>query len=238
MGAAERIAKNKYPEQVREELKKKVKRTEAWFLDLDDNLAPSPAKKIVKKAIGTKYYSPDYLKWLAETGWASWKKGKEAETEGWRDYVERFLDEGARKEVKEMFKPEEVEKSFYPGVEEWGRLISRKAEVYLISRNIEEVVEAYATALGRRGISLQGIFPEAYKKEEAIKQFIEQQPKLRLYGIDGDSQEEGKMIEVLKGKIVLGIYSMGYPTEGIDERFDFGVSREDRSGLVEITERD
>ena len=213
-----------------EELRKRTGAVQTWFFDLDDNHADSPAKKIAKRAIGTNHFSPRYVGWCAKTAWKLAQKGKVAESETWRDYVDSFLrGEEALEYVRRLFTPESARKSLYSGVEDFCGLVSG-AERFYVTRNIAEVAEAYAGALG-----FNGFFPESDNKEGVVEEYVRRNSHVVRFGVGGDSDKDAAMIDVLRfyDKEVLGFYSMDKPNDEVHPKFDFYVSK-DRSGLVEL----
>src|SRR3989344_4423125 len=188
-----------------EELRKRTGAVQTWFFDLDDNHADSPAKKIAKLALGTNHFSPRYVGWCAQTAWKLVQKGKAAESETWRDYVNSFLrSEGALEEVRRRFTPESARESLYSGVEDFCRLVSG-AERFYVTRNIAEIAEAYAGALG-----FNGFFPELDNKERVVEEYVRRNSHVVRFGVDSDSEEDAAMINVLRfyNKEVFGFYSM------------------------------
>ncbi len=212
-------------------LRQLVRSVQTWFFDLDDNHAPSPAKQIVKKAIGTSHFSPKYLQWCASTALQLAWRGKAAESAAWKDYVNVFLrNEKTLAEVQKLFTPEYSRQSLYPGVEEFCGLVS-KAQRFYVTRNIAEVVSAYASAL-----KFNGFFPESDHKEKVVEDYLKKHPLIQRYGVEGDSEEDGTMIEVLQfyEKDVLSFYSMVNPKVGNQNiRFEYVIPK-DRTGLVKI----
>lgn len=226
----EELSRNISTEELRGDLKRKVNSAQIWLCDLDDNHAPSPAKAMAKRAMGTSYFSPKYLAWAASTGIALAAKGKEAETEMWQKYVDLFLrDREALAEIENFFDQERVKQSLYQGVEEFFRLLP--VPRYYVTRNIAEVARAYAAFL-----EFRGSIAEAVNKEKAVEKIVRESPFIDIYGVDGDSEEDGVMIDVLKHyrKEVVSFQSMNAPDwEKVDRRFDYAVSK-DRTSLVDI----
>lgn len=213
-----------------EDLENRTRAVQTWFFDLDDNHANSPAKMIAKQAIGTNHFSPRYAWWCARTAWQLARKGKAAESETWRDYVNSFLRSGeALEEARRRFTPESAKQSLYPGVEDFCRLVSGAHRFY-VTRNIAEVVEAYVSALG-----LNGSFPESADKGRVVEEYVQKNPHVVRFGVDGDSEEDVAMIDVLQfyHREVLGLYSMDRPNNEMNPKFDVFVSK-DRSGLVSL----
>ena len=212
-------------------LRQRVRSVQTWFFDLDNNHAPSPAKTIAKRAIGTSHFSPKYLQWCASTALKLAQKGKAAESEAWKEYVNLFLrNDEARAEVEQLFTPEYALQSLYPGVEKVCGLISG-AQRFYVTRNIAEVVSAYASAL-----KFNGFYPEADDKGKLVEIYVKKNPQIQVYGVEGDSEEDIAMIDVLEfyKKDVVSFYSTNCPKgEGIETRFDYSIDK-DRTGLVRL----
>jgi hypothetical protein len=225
VGAKGDLVKGHYFENKRT-LNDKLKSVDMWFMDLDDNHAPSPAKIIAKRGWGVrKREFLTYLLWCLGTGSALLDGQKGAESKRWKKYVGEFLqDEEARIKVGDLFTPEVVQKSLYPGVEEFCR--GRGFRTY-VTRNISEVAAAYA-----RFLDFGNMITEAYDKGKAIENFLVEKPWIKKVGIEGDSEEDGEMISVAKrrGLEIVSIYSMDKPGE-MDSRFDYAVSKS-RMGLL------
>lgn len=222
-------------------LRERVYSAQKWFMDLDDNHTPSPAKVIAKRAIGTSHFDLAYVQWAAGTAWALAIQGKASESTRWQAYVDSFLrTPKALEEVKKQFKPESL--TFYPGVVQWCRLVTDcNARLYYVSRNIAEVVLNYTTALDiqSNGIIDMWYHGEVFNKAEFVKQHSFRHPLPSYYhptfGVDGDSAEDGDMIDVIRQHRVpvVGIQSMNSPRDHLDPRFDYAVSK-DRRGLVKL----
>lgn len=209
-------------------LKEKTLEAQVWFFDLDENHA-FPAKEIVKKAIGTKKSSPQYISWCLQAMFYSAIKGKKAESKLWKKYVNNFLRRcSSRDEIKRIFTTRKALWSLHSGVQEFCSRVS-KAKRYYVTRNIEEIASVYSSAL-----KFDGYFAEADKKYLIAEQFIITNPEVNFYGIDGDSEEDGEIIDVIKhyNKSLISFYSCKNQ-KNIDDRFDFFTSR-DRTALVEL----
>lgn len=213
------------------QLKLRAFSVQAWFVDLDDNLCDSPAKDIAKNAVGTSHFSLPYLSWAFHTALQLARHGKKAESETWNAYVQHFLrSPEALDEVQKRFTPATARQSLYSGVLELYPIFSHTASCHLVTRNIKEVADAYTQAL-----RFDGNFPEAENKGRVVEDFILKNPTLNYFGVDGDSQEDAEMIDVLKfhGRKTLGIYSMRSHRETLHPSFDVGVSK-NRTGLVSL----
>lgn len=209
-------------------ISKQMHHADVWFFDLDDNHAPSPAKAIAKRAVGTHYLSPQYILWCAGTAFALATKGKAAESERWTRYVNRFLrKEDALQRIREMFSPEQVVPMLYPGVADYVRALQHK-HCFYVTRNIAEVADAFAQVLG-----IPHSFPETMKKEHIVENFVAQHHETLHFGVDGDSDEDAAMIDILRHhkKYVVGVYSMDSKYGHLNQLFDIATSK-DRTTLV------
>lgn len=213
------------------ELQHRIYAAQVWFFDLDDTQANSPGKEVIRAAIGTHHYSPQYLLWLAGTGLKALGRKKQWVSSSWQQYVNTFLrSEPARAEVLEKFDLETVRSSLYQGVQSFCDCVSH-SQRYYVSRNIKEIVESYAYVLG-----FDGFFYEAFQKGKVVEDFIRQNPALQRYGVEGDSEEDGEMIDLLtfyrKEIISLQVMKSLQP-EKMDSRFEYALGRDHR-GLVEL----
>jgi len=216
-------------EEARRLLRERIQRAQVWFFDLDDNHAYSPAKTIAKNATGTSYLSPTYLLWCMTTAWALFREGKNAECRTWEKYITTFLqDTDVRRRIREQWSPEMVQQSLYPGVQDFCSEVSHAWRLY-VTRNIEEVAEAFAEAL-----DFEKYVAEAGAKERIVEHFVREHPGFDSYGVEGDSECDGMMAEVLRfyNKDVIAICSMDKPREPV-RMFDVSVSK-NRQGLVDI----
>lgn len=219
-------------EEARSLLRQRIQHAQVWFFDLDDNHAYSPAKIIAKQATGTSYVSPTYLLWCMTTAWALLTDGKGAECRTWEKYIATFLyDADTRNKLREQWSPDVVSKSLYPGVQDFCREVSHAWRLY-VTRNIAEVAEAFAETL-----HFTGYVPEAGAKEHVVERFVRQHPGFDVYGVEGDSECDGAMADVLRfyNKEVIAICSMDKPREPA-RVFDVSVSK-NRKGLVDLLQR-
>jgi len=220
-------------------LKDRFQGIRVWFSDLDETDADSPAKRIVKRAIGTNYFDPKYLGWCLNTAFSLSLNGKSAESITWMRYVNNFLrTKGSIDKVKNFFTEEVVKASLYPGVEEFYSLMdsfSTAVDKYYLTRNIAEVAQAYAQVLG-----FNGFFSETEDKCKIVEKFIKDHPEILRYGFAGDSLEDEEAVDVLnhylhQGTIesVVTLYRGDKPIEEKMKKFLVQVPK-DRTGLVEI----
>ncbi|HII89380.1 TPA: hypothetical protein HA253_07350 [Candidatus Woesearchaeota archaeon] len=212
-----------------QDLRRRTGAVQTWFFDLDDNHAPSPAKFLVRRAAGTHHLSPAYLQWCLKTAISWVQKGKKAESGCWEAYKERFLGTPqAEQELPLLLSLKRAGETLYPGVREFCSLVAG-AERYYVTKNIPLVAELYATMQ-----RFDGYFADAARKERAVEQYLVGHPWIERYGVDGDSEDDGAMVDILRWykKEVLSFYSQDEPDDTtFDSRFSVAVSK-NRKSLV------
>lgn len=217
------------------ELVKRILATDICVSDLDDTDAESPAK-IVAKDFRHYGINPAYWYWLVKAGINHSLDGKRSESDSWKEFAKRFLrNKDELERVKNIFTPEKVRSTLYPGVEEFYDLLPREAIKAYVTRNIQEIALAYADILG-----ITAIWPKQYDKFETIKQIFEKSRTKKRWLVKGDSEEDLEMLSFLKfqkvhGKIddVIGIY---VTDEKLNPKFDVNLFR-DYTGLVRLMKR-
>jgi hypothetical protein len=212
-------------------LMSRLSSVEVWFCDLDDNHAKSPAKYFARNAVGTSYFSKDFICWCSRTGIDLARRGKSAHSDTWREYIDLFLrSDKALEEVERIFNPKTAGNYLYPGVKSFCSITRDSgAKRHYVTRNIAEVAKSFA-----RYLSFDGYRAEAFEKGEVVKEFIARFPQFQSFGVDGDSDEDGDMIDTLRsaGKDVFSVYTMKERKEKLaDSRFDVFTSKS-RLGLV------
>ena len=224
------IAEGKSRREVIQTLQARVAAAQVWFFDLDDNHAPSPAKRIAYNQVGTSFFDPRFINWALRSGLpAKLDKGKESQA--WEKYVDSFLQsDAAVEEIKRIFDSKSVRKSLYSGVQDFVHHVSDVPGFY-VTRNIAEVAGAYASVL-----ALDGVFETADDKGKIVEKYLQEHPSIQMIGVDGDSQEDAEMVEVAKfyRVDVVSFYSMDRPEKSrMNPLFDYAVSKE-RTTLVKI----
>ncbi|MAF99529.1 MAG: hypothetical protein CMH61_02855 [Nanoarchaeota archaeon] len=211
------------------DLVQRVKGVGPWLFDLDDNHARSPAKSIVRQAIGTDHLSPRYLSWAMRTLSELVRNGKAAESQAWEQYVDSFLQtERAKREIEFLVQPKVMNQALYTGVKDFCREVRSSTKFY-ITRNIAQVANAYATYLG-----LDGAVAEVNDKGRQAELMVLGHPFVEHFGVSGDSDEDVAMVEEIQvmDQNVISLYSMAKPGD-IHPTFDYGVSK-DLTALVEL----
>lgn len=217
-------------------LKEQILQSDVCLSDLDDTDARSPAKKIVYdrlKSLGVIH--PSFWSWCARTGYKLLLKGKSAESEAWRDYVELFLgNPDEREKTRRKFTSEEVQRLLYPGVRELYATLPDGMYKSYFTRTIAEVAEIFGHFLG-----FDVVHHEIFDKEKATTQFVERNSHLKRYFVKGDSDEDTAMLNVLDfyrkhGRIdrIVSCYRADSPYT-TNKRFSINVGK-NYLGLVEI----
>jgi len=230
--ASDNIAGNKSIKDICGHIRKRIYGVPCWIFDLDDNHAKSPGKVLAKRAFGTKHYSPSYLSWCAKTAWSVLTKDKDAETKMWKQYFDKFLSgEPVREEIRRMMTTDFIRSSLYPGVEDFCSMVSESKRFY-VSRNLSEIVGAYADFFGFNGSCSLSL-----NKAEVVEEyFVRDRPHFQYLGVEGDSECDGEMAAALRfhGRDVFAILSSDKPVNGLDNTpFDINVSK-DRTSLVRL----
>ena len=230
VGVNDKLVEGKSRDTLVRDLIEKVGNIDAWFIDLDDNIAPSPAKKLAYGRVGTSIFSPKFIWWALSQG-ARAKFDKNRESVAWNAYVENFLrSDEALAEVARLYNERSARDSLYEGVQSFVESLHGR-DRFIVTRNIAEVAEAYKEAL-----CIEGTFSEADEKGKVVDRYLRAHPDVRMIGVEGDSKEDVQMICAAEelGVNVVSIYSMNKPNVSkIDQRFDYFVSK-DRSGLVNL----
>jgi len=218
-------------------LKQAILQADVCLSDLDGTDAESPAKYLAKLAVGIRgrYVNPRYVKWVVGSVGALTIKGRGAESERWKLYVDNFLrNEKTLGLVGEIITPDFIDNSLFPGVESLYKLIV--GDKFYFTRNIETVAKAYAQALG-----FNGTFSEVFDKPTTAERFVAANPQYKTYLIRGDSEEDQEMLLALRRQVkirsspvelVTGIY-VCKRGEDINLLFDINTSR-NQNGLVNL----
>ncbi|MFP4112423.1 MAG: hypothetical protein ACLFPQ_01810 [Candidatus Woesearchaeota archaeon] len=200
------------------------------FFDLDDNLAKSPAKIISKKAIGTNHFSPDYIFWCVETAISLFYSGKQAESEKWQKYADKFLfSDKSKSEIDELFTDEFIAETVYPSLKEYLSVLS--CHKCIVSRNILEITCKYMNFL-----EMDANYPEIYNKAQFVQNMITINPGIHNYLVEGDSCEDAEMIDRIRfyDEDCIGIQCMNsFDERKFDKNFDYAVSK-DRTAIKDL----
>jgi len=163
--------------------------------DLDDTDALSPAKKIgLDFGHFGKHFG--YWSWIFKTGIDYLSLGKNAESQSWKGFVERFLRNPQElQRIVDSLNPTQINSSLFSGVKEFYHGLSPQCYTAYITRNIQEVTSAYAKFLG-----ISETFSEAYDKRRVLENLVDSNPQHRRWIIKGDSDEDKEMLEYLRFK--------------------------------------
>lgn len=220
-------------------LKQQILNSDICISDLDDTDVPSSAKKLVYDSLRSiRILNPKFLSWYLRTGYKLLKKGKTAESETGKEYIELFLRNPRELErVKAKFTNERIQHWLYPGIQELYRTLPAKMYKIYFTRNIMELGETFARFLG-----FNQVIPEVFDKEKTTVQFIETHSQFKRYFVKGDSQEDEAILEALefykeKGKIesIISCYRADSPNK-MNKRFTVNLGK-NYFALVEILKR-
>ena len=157
-------------------LKEELNQADALITDLDGTIG-DPAKKIAiyDNLFNGRIFNPRFISWFIRTGIKYLKKGKEAETESWKEYINLFLQyQDELKEIEEKFSHDKISPLLYPGVERFFSLVPRHIHKTLMTKNITEVAIAFVDFL-----RIEEVIPEAFNKERETIRFLEENKDLR-----------------------------------------------------------
>ncbi len=230
VGIDDKYAAGRSRDDLIKEYREQIARTQTLFSDLDDTDADSPAKKLAYEAFGTRHFSPSYLLWAVGYGFPA-RGLKSREIPAWDHYASRFLNnQSVRDELGRRFTAEYARRLLYPGVEEfYAHFDPRQCKKIYLSRNLSEIVNAFAQALG-----FDASYPEERDKSKAIKRYLQQNLKVYFVTVKGDSAEDTPKVEEINWMArVLSIQVMKKPHDHFLPGFRFATSR-DQTGLVSL----
>ena len=218
-------------------LTEKIMSSDILISDIDGTDARSPAIDIVLRALTRRDYlsQHEFLAWVATTAYKLLRKGKDAYTETWLDFVEKFLRNPEELEkIKKKYTPEFIASTFYPGVLEFYRLLAKNIIKVYSTRNIKEIVDAYKEAA-----KFHEALPEQFDKVRALEDICNRYPNLRRLIIKEDYRGGEGVLEFLnymarKGAIdyFVSIYVASSPKD-INPKSDITIGR-DYTGLVNL----
>lgn len=181
------------------EFRERLEGADILLADLDETDAPSPAKKIARQIV-TKTLNLKSFAWLTQTVVAFLRNNQKAESGAWKNFLADFRQNKDFQKALREFTPQEALRVSYPGVLEFYNSLSCP-KVY-VSRNVSEVVSAFAQAFG-----FSQIFTEQFNKIEALPQIFQSYPDVKTIIVRGDSEEDGEVVRFLekKGKNVVSV---------------------------------
>jgi len=197
--------------------------------DIDDCVGPSPAKEIAFGKLKEPAYlvNPKFLLWCGLTGFKLATKGKSAESETWKQFIEYFLRDPAElRKITSEYTRESIPERLYPNVQRFYGLLPNGMTKIFLSRNIAPVCDAYGLALG-----FSDVWAEQFDKKTSIERVMSLYPECKSYLVKGDSEEDAEVLDVLhhaerQNRIdgVLGIYIAGNP-DLMNRKFDVNIGR-------------
>ena len=210
-----------------DELVERLLGSDILVSDLDDTDATSSAKSIAFNRLKTSYANPEFLFWCLTTELRLAKKGRNAESESWSIFIEKFLrNPQVLKRLAETYNTEFAEKTLYPGVQEFYRMLPPEMIKIYLTRNIREIGEVYREVLG-----FHEVLPEAFDKRHAMEGILKNNPMIRRIILKGDSlEDEGALDFVLhkhrKGELdgTTSIYVAKSPHQ-LNPHFDINIGR-------------
>jgi len=177
------------------------------------------------------FTSRKYAGWLLGAGWDTLTrnpiKKETVISRRWKKYVDLFLnDEESISALNYRFTTDYIQKSLFPGVEEFYSLL--RTQKFYVTRNIYPIAAAYGSILG-----FSGVLAEEDNKSKRLETFIEKCPYFQRYIIKGDSIGDAEMNDVLrhylkkkKIKDVVGIYVSKKPKESqMNKDFAMNIGR-------------
>ncbi len=212
-------------------LVERLQRADILVTDLDDTLAPSPAKAIAKHNLkrSKHFLNPSYWAWCFKSAAKLFSEGKGAESMLWKDYLERFLHEPEEVAyLQKRYTAEFAAQTAYPYTDLFFHSLPLDMVKVCVTRNIREVGEAYQKALG-----IDRVVSEAFDKELAIEDLVEvEYAEWTRYILMGDSEEDERMLVRLKemekaGLVdeVTSIYVASSPSN-LNPHFDVNIGRD------------
>lgn len=175
-------------------LAKKIREADIILADLDGTDA-SPGEKLIFETLADDRYLFDRKtwKWTIESIQSFASDGMNSESKVWRAFVEQFLQNPKRlAQVKKKFE-KCANDTLYRGVPEFYDVLNPNSLKIYVTRNITEVVRAYANVLG-----FDYYFTGQFDKVKSAEELIEQFPDRKRFLVKGDSAPEQMMAEHLR----------------------------------------
>jgi len=227
------LAKRDYDSQSIAEL---IRSSEVVVSDLDDTIAPSPIKELIRSRSKERKYRSSPKCWaFALPARLIWRlTGKKSESILGKIFTELFLRDNAElQRISQEYTSDHAKSTLYPGVSDFYKILPPEMRRILVTRTIEQIAEPYGQAIG-----FDDVLVEQYNKRETSEKILNWDHPRRFIVI-GDSPLEQKMYAFLKDKerrgeieSVLGIYVADSP-ENINPKFDINIPQ-NYSGLVKI----
>ena len=228
--------------EIKDKIASSFQKIEIWLSDLDEFDAVSPAKYVAFKAVGTKYYNIEYIKWAFYSFLCLFfKNRKKLEVIRWKEYYNLFLKQNldndwlkdeAFKKIAVLLNQNKIKRLLYPGVIDFYDTL--KVKKIMITRNIDRIAYRFCQFL-----SFYKYYYEVDNKGKIVESIIKENPHVRYFGIGGDSEEDASAYDTLlyyykKGKIekplsLQRVYSM----KKLFPDFDLYIGK-DRRALVDV----
>lgn len=158
--------------------------------DLDDTLAPSPAKAIAYSFLGRKLFSPTFWRWAIPCFLDLRLHGHAAEEAQWHAFRKQFL---TQQEIafQVSWYERNARRTLFPGVEAFYHHFPY-AKKALVSRNLAGITSTYARAL-----EFDLARPESYDDEQAIADVLRWFPDRRRVLFIGDGERDDRLLSIL-----------------------------------------
>jgi len=220
------------------DLSKRISTSDILVSDLCDTDAPSPLKKVALSSLSKPEYwiNPNFQKWNMKCIKNILKrKRKCSESQLGKQFIELFLrDQKILEEITKKYTPEFAESTFYPGVMEFYSLLPDDMIKFYVTRNIEEITQAYKQAAG-----FTAFMSEQFDKQKSMEELIKKHPERKRFILKGDSQEDEAALDCLKFSKrnkrideVLSIFVTDHPCS-VNNKFDINIGK-DYTKLVEL----
>lgn len=218
-----------------------IRSSDSVVSDLDDTVAESPIREMIKLGSKELKYLLNPACWL----WAVLTKirlrldGEEAESTVGKSFTRFFLrKKSVLDRITKRYTRDFAESTLYPGVSDFYKTLPGERTKIFVTRNIKEITDAYKDAIG-----FDDALVEQYDKKASIEKILNLYPKAKSFVIIGDSQEDEQMLNFLRDKqqqggqinTILGIYVADSP-ENINPNFDINIGK-NYGGLVKLMQQ-
>ena len=176
-------------------LAKKIREADIILADLDGTDTSSGYSLVLYSLNQPEFFSTiKFWKYLAKSAYLYAKKRKKSESEIWKNWINTFYrDKSHLKNVREMYTPKFANSELYKGVREFYDTLRGDALRVYVSRNLDEVIEAFSKTL-----AFNDFFAEQFNKKDSVKQILERFPHRKRFIVKGDTAEDEEMFDELK----------------------------------------
>lgn len=222
-------------------LRARIRSSQICISDLDDTIAPSPAKRLAyQRLFSPKAFHPKFIGWSFQTAakLLTATSRSQAEETAFLRYVQLFLrDEKELERIQRQFTPDYAQSTIFPGVAEFYRALPAGIETVDITKNIAVIAQAYQQVLG-----LKRLYCEVQSKPDQINNLLLEHPERRRVIIFDDCYGAGEAEQVLdslttfkKAGMLEDVVSclVTNSPEKINERFTINIPPDYR-GLVSV----